>query len=76
MRAWQITDTFSIDGLELNTYPDPEPGPGQVAIRVKAASLNFRDLLVTKGLYTKKLPLPLTICSDAAGEVEIGRAHV
>ncbi len=69
MRAWQITDTFSIDGLKLNTYPDPEPGPGQVAIRVKAASLNFRDLLVTKGLYTKKLPLPLTICSDAAGEV-------
>ena len=70
MRAWQITDTFSIDGLKLNTYPDPEPGPGQVAIRVKAVSLNFRDLLVVKGLYTRKLPLPLTICSDAAGVVE------
>ncbi len=69
MRAWQITDTFSIDGLKLNSYPDPEPGPGQVAINVKAVSLNFRDLLVVKGLYTKKLPLPLTICSDAAGEV-------
>ena len=69
MRAWQITDTFSIDGLKLNTYPDPQPGPGQVAVDVKAVSLNFRDLLVVKGLYTKKLPLPLTICSDAAGEV-------
>lgn len=69
MRAWQITDTFSIDGLKLNTPPDPQPGPGQIVMRVKAVSLNFRDLLVVKGLYTKKLPLPLTICSDAAGEV-------
>ena len=69
MRAWQITDTFSIDGLKLNAYPDPEPGPGQLVVRVKAVSLNFRDLLVVKGLYTRKLPLPLTICSDAAGEV-------
>ena len=69
MRAWQITDTFSIDGLKLNKCPEPEPGPGQIVVKVKAVSLNFRDLLVTKGLYTKKLPLPLTICSDAAGEV-------
>jgi NADPH:quinone reductase-like Zn-dependent oxidoreductase len=69
MRAWQITDTFSIDGLKLNTYPDPAPGPGQVVINVKVVSLNFRDLLVIKGLYTKKLPRPLTICSDAAGEI-------
>ena len=69
MRAWQITGTFSIDGLKLNTYPDVQPGPGQVEVEVKAVSLNFRDLLVLKGLYTKKLPLPLTICSDAAGVV-------
>jgi NADPH:quinone reductase-like Zn-dependent oxidoreductase len=69
MRAWQVTDTFSIDGLKQNEYPDPEPGPGQILLRVNAVSLNFRDLLVTKGLYTRKLPLPLTICSDAAGEV-------
>ena len=69
MRAWQLTDTFSIDGLKLNTYPDPEPGPGQVAVRVKAVSLNFRDLLVVKGQYARKLPLPLTICSDGAGEI-------
>ena len=76
MRAWQITDTFSIEGLKLNKYPDPEPAPGQVVIRVTAVSLNFRDLLVVKGLYTKKLPLPLTICSDAAGEVEAVGAGV
>ncbi|MBM3795696.1 MAG: NAD(P)-dependent alcohol dehydrogenase [Acidobacteria bacterium] len=70
MRAWQITDTFSIDSLKLNTAAaEPQPGPGQVTVRVRAVSLNFRDLLVIKGLYTKKLPLPLTICSDAAGEI-------
>ena len=77
MRAWQLTDTFSIDGLRLNTLPDPAtPGPGQVTVKVKAVSLNFRDLLVVKGLYTRKLPLPLTICSDAAGEVTAVGASV
>ncbi|MFN7918808.1 MAG: NAD(P)-dependent alcohol dehydrogenase [Bryobacteraceae bacterium] len=69
MRAWQITDTFSIDGLKCNELPEQSPGAGQVTIRVRGVSLNFRDLLVAKGLYTKKLPLPLTICSDCAGEV-------
>jgi NADPH:quinone reductase-like Zn-dependent oxidoreductase len=69
MRAWQLTGDLSIGGLKLNSYPGPEPGPGQVVLRVKAVSLNFRDLLVIKGLYTRKLPFPLTICSDAAGEI-------
>jgi len=69
MRAWQITNGFSIDELSLNTIPEPSAGPGQAVIRVRAVSLNFRDLLVTKGLYSKKLALPLTICSDCAGEV-------
>jgi NADPH:quinone reductase-like Zn-dependent oxidoreductase len=69
MRAWQVTDTFSIEGLRLNPLSEPSPGPGQVVVAVKAVSLNYRDLLVVKGLYSKKLRLPLTICSDAVGEV-------
>jgi len=69
MRAWQLAGTYSIDGLALSEGPDPVPGPGQVAVAVKAVSLNFRDLLVVKGLYSRKLALPLTICSDGAGEV-------
>src|SRR5262249_13116573 len=38
-------------------------------VRVKAVSLNYRDLLMAKGLYNPKQPLPLVPCSDAAGEV-------
>ncbi len=69
MQAWQINGDFSIDGLQLNSYPDPAPGPNQVVVGVKAVSFNFRDLLVVKGLYSKKVPQPLTICSDGAGVV-------
>lgn len=69
MRAWQINGSFSVDGLQLNEAAPGEPGPGEVLVNVKAVSLNFRDLLVVKGLYSKKVPQPLTICSDAAGEV-------
>lgn len=69
MRAWQISGNFSIDGLACHGYAEPAPGPGQVAIRVRAVSLNFRDLLVIRGLYSKKVPNPLTVCSDCAGEV-------
>ena len=69
MQAWQINGSFSVDGLQLNQVAASEPGPGEVVVKVKAVSLNFRDLLVVKGLYSKKVPQPLTICSDAAGEV-------
>ncbi len=69
MRAWQINGSFTVDGLQLNQVAASEPGPGEVVVKVKAVSLNFRDLLVAKGLYSKKIPQPLTLCSDAAGEV-------
>jgi NADPH:quinone reductase-like Zn-dependent oxidoreductase len=49
--------------------PDPKPGHGQVLVRIKATSLNYRDLLVAKGLYSRNLPLPLIPLSDGAGEV-------
>ena len=76
MRAWQITRNFSIEDLALNTLAEPSPGPGQIVVAVKAVSLNFRDLLITRGLYSKKVPLPLTICSDAAGVVALVGAGV
>jgi NADPH:quinone reductase-like Zn-dependent oxidoreductase len=69
MRAWQIAGAFSIDALTDQSLEDPAPGPGQVAVRVGAVSLNFRDLLVIGGLYSRKVPNPLTVCSDCAGEV-------
>jgi NADPH:quinone reductase-like Zn-dependent oxidoreductase len=69
MKAYEIRDAFGIDALVVSERPDPVPGPGQVVVKTRAVSLNFRDLLVVKGEYSKKLPLPMRPCSDCAGEV-------
>lgn len=69
MRAWQVS-SFGIEGLEGVQRPDRQPGRGEVLVRVRAVSLNYRDLLVVKGLYNPKLQLPRIPCSDGAGEVE------
>jgi NADPH:quinone reductase-like Zn-dependent oxidoreductase len=73
MRAYRIHQASGPDSLKLDEVPDPKAGPGQVVVRVKAASLNYRDLLVVKGHYARNLPLPLVPLSDGAGEVaEVG----
>jgi NADPH:quinone reductase-like Zn-dependent oxidoreductase len=69
MKAFVIRDGFGFENLALMDRPDPAPGPGQVVLRVRAASLNYRDLLIAKGLYNPKLPLPRVLGSDGAGEV-------
>lgn len=68
MRVWQIS-SFGIDSLELVDRPTPEPAPGEVLVRVHSASLNYRDLMMVKGVYNPKLRLPRIPCSDGAGEV-------
>ncbi|UWZ82103.1 zinc-dependent alcohol dehydrogenase family protein [Occallatibacter riparius] len=68
MHVWQIS-SFGIDSLEFVERPDPQPGPGQVVVRVHAISFNYRDLMMVKGLYNPKLKLPRVPCSDGAGEV-------
>ena len=68
MRVWQIS-TFGVDFLEFAERSDPEPGPGQVVVKIHAISFNYRDLLMVKGLYNPKLKLPRIPCSDGAGEV-------
>jgi NADPH:quinone reductase-like Zn-dependent oxidoreductase len=70
MRAWEIRGKFGLDSLVLVEKNAREPGPGQVAVRVRAASLNYRDLLTVEGAYNPKQPLPLVPLSDGAGEVE------
>ncbi|HJX28747.1 MAG TPA: alcohol dehydrogenase catalytic domain-containing protein, partial [Thermoanaerobaculia bacterium] len=73
MKAWEIQGGFGLDKLTLAERPDPRPGPGQVLIRVRAVSLNYRDLLTVGGQYNPKQKLPLIPCSDGAGEVvEVG----
>ena len=65
-----VIETFGLDGLRMVDRPIPEPGHGQVRVRWHAFSLNFRDLMVVKGIYNPKLRLPLIPFSDAAGVVE------
>ncbi len=73
MRAYRIHEATGPDCLKLDDIPEPKAEFGQVIVRVRATSLNFRDLLVVKGLYAKNLPLPLVPLSDGAGEVvEVG----
>jgi NADPH:quinone reductase-like Zn-dependent oxidoreductase len=69
MRVWQIP-SFGIDSLELVERPMPQPGPGEVVVKIHAVSLNYRDLMMVKGAYNPKLKLPRVPCSDGAGEVE------
>ncbi|HRD46561.1 MAG TPA: NADPH:quinone oxidoreductase family protein [Caulobacter sp.] len=56
-------------GTRVREVPTPTAGPGQVLVRVRAASVNFPDLLMTKGEYQFKPPLPFTPGLDLAGEI-------
>jgi NADPH:quinone reductase-like Zn-dependent oxidoreductase len=69
MRAWEIQNTVGIDSLAQVQKSPPTPGPGEVIVRVRAVSLNYRDLMVVRGQYNPKMRLPCVPCSDAAGEV-------
>lgn len=69
MRVYELREAKGIDSLLLTERPDPQPGPGQVLVRMRAASLNYRDLVVVTGGYGASLPLPIIPLSDGAGEV-------
>ncbi|HEU5457096.1 MAG TPA: NAD(P)-dependent alcohol dehydrogenase [Terracidiphilus sp.] len=69
MHVWQIP-SFGLEALEFVERPTPAPGAGEVLVRVRAVSFNYRDLLLVKGLYNPKLKLPRIPCSDGAGVVE------
>jgi NADPH:quinone reductase-like Zn-dependent oxidoreductase len=68
MKAWQIR-SFGLNALEQVERAIPEPGPYELLIRVRAASLNYRDRLVIEGTFMPDLALPFVPASDAAGEV-------
>ena len=68
MKGYQI-QSFGLEGLVIVDLPDPEPGPNQVLVKMHAFSLNYRDLLVVKGLYNPRMKLPQIPLSDGAGEV-------
>lgn len=67
MKAYVVQEPFGLDALQLTERPDPQPGPGQVLVRMRAVSLNYRDLLVVRGVWRPKGPrIPV---SDGVGEV-------
>jgi NADPH2:quinone reductase len=68
MKAIQIQETGGPEVLRLVDLPIPQPGPGQVLIRVEATGLNFIEIYFRKGVY--KSALPFTPGSEAAGSVE------
>jgi NADPH2:quinone reductase len=72
MRALIVRELLpDFAGVEVGEVPTPSPGPGQVLLKVKAASVNFPDLLMTRGEYQLKPPLPVTPGLDLAGEVAV-----
>jgi len=68
MKTIQICETGGPEVLELVELPIPQPGPGQVLIRVEAVGVNFIEIYFRKGVY--KAALPLTPGSEAAGSIE------
>ena len=70
MKALVITEHGPPEVLRVQERPDPEVGPGQVRVRVRAAGINFADLLARAGLYPDAPKPPCVVGYDIAGEVE------
>jgi NADPH:quinone reductase-like Zn-dependent oxidoreductase len=68
VKAWQIVERGSLDGLRLVDLPEPTPGHGEVLVRIRAVSLNYRDLIATR-IERPGALTPLIPCSDGAGEI-------
>ncbi|WP_146654908.1 zinc-dependent alcohol dehydrogenase family protein [Labilithrix luteola] len=70
MKAFVIRNQGKgIEAWKLVERPDPKPGPGEVLVRVRAASLNYRDLMIASGVYGGPLKDDLVPLADGAGEV-------
>jgi NADPH:quinone reductase-like Zn-dependent oxidoreductase len=71
MKAYQLKQPGSLNGLMQTDLLEPTPGPGEVLVRVHAVSLNYRDLMIVLGQYGRASDLPanLTPLSDGAGQV-------
>ena len=73
MKAYELQDRRGLGSVTCTERADPHPGPGQVLIRMRAWSLNFRDLSVARGAYGGALTKGLIPLSDGVGEiVEVG----
>ncbi|WP_410539172.1 NADPH:quinone oxidoreductase family protein [Streptomyces sp. KL2] len=70
MKAWRVHENGEPrDVMRLEEIPDPEPGPGRLLLRVRAANVNFPDALLCRGHYQVRPPLPFTPGVELCGEV-------
>lgn len=71
MRVFQVEGAWSMDHLRLGQRPEPQAGVGQIRLAMRAAALNYRDLLVPqKGYGSRMQDLPLVMLSDGVGTVD------
>jgi NADPH2:quinone reductase len=70
VKAVVLREPGGPEQLELTDLPDPEPADGQVLLRVRAAGVNFADVLVRQGRYPQAPPLPTVLGREVAGEVD------
>ena len=70
MHAWLCEDPVGVDALTWKELPTPAPKAGEVLIEIKAASLNFPDLLIVQNKYQMKPALPFVPGSEFAGVVQ------
>lgn len=72
MRALQVTEPWGLDRIEVVDAPDPTPGAGEVLVRMRAVSLNYRDYLMVGGIYGRAPSMggSITPFSDGCGVVE------
>ena len=70
MRQIVTTGTGGTEVMKVEQRPDPVPAPGEVVIRVRAAGLNFADILARQGLYPDSPPKPCVMGYEVSGVVE------
>ncbi|MEV6010811.1 NADPH:quinone oxidoreductase family protein [Streptomyces sp. NPDC051976] len=70
MKAWRVHENGEPrEAMRLDEVPTPEPGPGEVLLRVRAAGVNFPDAMLCRGQYQIRPPLPFTPGVEMCGEV-------
>ncbi|MFE0632111.1 NADPH:quinone oxidoreductase family protein [Streptomyces sp. NPDC058864] len=70
MKAWRVHENGEPRAaMRLDEVPDPQPGPGELLLKVRAANVNFPDALLCRGHYQVRPPLPFTPGVEFCGEV-------
>jgi NADPH2:quinone reductase len=79
MRAWLMDSYEGVERLRLGEVSDPQPGPGDVLLKVRLAALNPADAFLASGLYPARPPLPHVLGRDGVGDIAAvgsGVSHV